>query len=182
VTVGAVLAGGSGRRFGQPKATVAYQGRSLVEHAVSLVEGCDATIVVSRAEIALPALDVPVVLDRPGPSCPLNAMATAFVEAAATPHLDVVVLACDLPLAGPLVARLLSTPLTTDALVARDPTGRSQPLCARYRVDAALAAATELLAAGRLRALGLLDALTVAHVDAEDDELRNVNHLSELPD
>ncbi len=147
---GIVLAGGAGRRMGGPKAPIAFAGGTLVQRAVALMaERCARVIVVARPEVPLPAVDAAVVLDRPGPDCPLTGIATGLVASDAA---EVLVLGCDLPFAGPLL----------DALIAHDAAaavahadGHIQPLCARYPRAAALAAADALLAAGRLAARGL---------------------------
>ena len=99
-----MLAGGAGRRFGGPKAVVRLGGRTLVERAVGeLLPRCGRVVVASRAGVPLPPLPVPVVLDRPGPDCPMNGLATALAALHAD---DVLVLGCDLPLAGPLLDAL----------------------------------------------------------------------------
>jgi molybdopterin-guanine dinucleotide biosynthesis protein A len=173
---GAVLAGGPGRRLGRPKAGVTLAGRTLVERAVdALLARCDEVIVVSRPGIALPRLSVPVVHDRPGPDAPLTGIATALAALSAP---DALVLACDLPLAGPLLDALAQLPPGTAAAGAER--GRLQPLCARYPRERALAACERLLAAGALPAKGLLEALGAAAVEAPGDALLNVNAPADL--
>lgn len=168
---GVVLAGGGGVRFGRPKATVLLDGRTLVERAVAaLAPRCGRVVVVGRPEVPLPVASVD---DRPGPACPLNALATGLAAVDAD---EVLVLACDLPGAAPVLDRLVLAPS-----VAVDPEGRSQPLCARYpRLDA-LAAADALLAVGQLRLLALLDELAPRAVPATAAELHNVTLPADLP-
>lgn len=175
---GLVLAGGPGRRLGLgwPKALASIDGITLVERAVAAVAcHCETVVVVSRPDIALPPLDARVALDRPGPTAPLVALASGLAAVDAD---DVLVLACDLPLAGPLLERLL-VPVAATA-VARTADGRVQPLCARYPRVAASAACEQLLAAGELRAGALVDALAPTFVVARDDELLNVNRPEDL--
>lgn len=168
---GLVLAGGAGVRFGGPKATARLGGETLVERAVAaLAPRCRRVVVVGRAEVPLP---VPSVEDRPGPDCPLNALATGL---AAVDAEEVLVLACDLPAAGPVLDRLVRAPS-----VAVDPAGRAQPLCARYARTATLAAADALLAGGTLRLLPLLDLLGAEEVPATAAELHNVTVPADLP-
>lgn len=168
---GLVLAGGGGARFGRPKATVLLDGRTLVERAVAaLTPHCARVVVVGRPEVPLP---VPSVDDRPGPDCPLNALATGLAVLAAD---EVLVLACDLPGAAPVLERLLLAPS-----VAVDPDGRAQPLCARYPRVAALAGAERLLAAGERRLMPLLDLLEAVTVPATAVELHNVTVPADLP-
>jgi len=172
---GIVLAGGAGRRMGGPKAPIAFAGGTLVQRAVALMaERCARVIVVARPEVPLPAVDAAVVLDRPGPDCPLTGIATGLVASDAA---EVLVLGCDLPFAGPLL----------DALIAHDAAaavahadGHIQPLCARYPRAAALAAADALLAAGRLAARGLPEALGAEPVDDRWDALANLTTPADL--
>lgn len=168
---GLVLAGGTGTRFGRPKATAVLDGETLVERALAALERrCGRVVVVGRPEVPLP---VPSLDDRPGPDCPLNAVATGLAALAAD---EVLVLACDLPGAEPVLDRLVAAPS-----VAVGPDGRAQPLCARYPRRAALAAADHLLAEGNLRMLALLGLLGATPVPATVAELRNVTFPEDLP-
>ena len=175
---GIVLAGGAGRRLGRPKAGVVLDGRTLVERAVeALRPHCGALLVVSRPEVELPALHAAVCHDRTGPDAPLNALATGL---AALDAGDVLVLACDLPYAQPVVDRLALEPPGVTA-VARDRASRQwQPLCARYPRLAALEVCERLLASGELRLLPLVEALGASAIDATDEELANVNSSHDL--
>lgn len=171
---GIVLAGGAGRRMGTPKAIVRLGDRTLVEHAVAILHPhCARVLVVSRPEVPLPPLEAEVLMDGPGPDAPLTGIATGLL---ASDTDQVVVLACDLPHAAPLVARMLAAADDpARAVVAADPDGRDQPLCAVYPRGAALARARELLEAGRPAAMGLLRGLDVVRVAAGGDELLNLN-------
>jgi molybdopterin-guanine dinucleotide biosynthesis protein A len=173
-----VLAGGAGRRLGRPKATVAFAGRTLVERAVATLEAwCSPVIVVSRPEIPLPALSVPVCFDRPGPDAPLTGLATGL---SALDTDDALVLACDLPLAGPVVRRLAATVNGTAAVARASGDGRVQPLCARYPRRTALAACEGLLTAGEARLLPLVEALRPRMIDASAEALANINSPADL--
>ena len=173
---GLVLAGGRGRRLGRPKAGLVLAGRTLVERAVDLVSyRCDRVVVVSRPEVPLPVMDVEVVHDQAGVTGPMNALA-AGLRALDGEH--VLVLACDLPLAGPVLDRLLEVPLPASA-VAVDGVG-VQPLCARYPRRPALAAVEELMADDVLRMSTLVEHLDAITVEAGADELLNVNHPADL--
>jgi molybdopterin-guanine dinucleotide biosynthesis protein A len=178
---GLVLAGGAGRRFGRPKAVVPIGGGTMVERAVALVLArCHGEVVVaSHPSIELPILPVRVVDDLPGPRAPMNGLVAGLSALTAD---DVLVLACDLPAAGPVLDRLLRADGTV--VVAVDERGRRQPLCARYRRAEALHAANELLARDELRLAALLDALgavgDVVEVAAGPGELLNVNSPADL--
>lgn len=157
-------------RFGRPKATAVLGGMTLVERAVAaLAPHCGRVVVIGRPEVALPIASID---DRPGPDCPLNALATGLAALDAD---EVLVLACDLPAAGPVLDRLVAAPS-----VAVDPAGRAQPLCARYPRVATLALADGLLTAGTLRLLRLLDGMDALLVPASAVELHNVTFPHDL--
>jgi molybdopterin-guanine dinucleotide biosynthesis protein A len=167
---GLVLAGGAGVRFGRPKATVVVDGATLVERAVAaLTPHCRRVVVVGRSSVPLP---VPSIDDRPGPDCPLNALATGLAALDAD---EVLVLACDLPGAAPVLDRLSRAPS-----VAVDPEGRAQPLCARYARLPTLSAANRLLKSGTLPLLALLDVLAPTGVPATAAELHNITTPADL--
>lgn len=174
---GVVLAGGAGRRLGTPKAVVDLHGEPLAARAVRLLRaaGCAPVVVSARADRPLPPLDAPVVWDPPEVDSVLAALAAALAAVDAD---EVVVLACDLPLAGPLVARLVAQP--PGPAVAVDADGRLQPLCARYPRAVALPAARAAVAEGRLRATDWAAGLAPQVVWAEGRELAQCNTPEEL--
>ena len=153
---GIVLAGGRGRRFGRPKPTVELDGLTLAQRAARVLEPhCSEVVIVGG-------------IDEAGPL-------GALVEALSGED-DALVLACDLPLAAPVIARLARR---EGAVVAVDPDGRVQPLCARYPREA-FDVARRLLAAGERRVTALPAALDAAHEPATADELLNVNTPEDL--
>lgn len=172
---GLVLAGGSGSRLGRPKATVVVRGRTLAERAVELLAACcDPVVVVSRPDVPLPFLDVPVVFDRKGVRGPMNALATGL---AAVDTDDVLVLACDLPFTEAVLERLAAAEPGT-AVAARD--DRLQPLCARYPRVRTLDACRRLATQGVRRMTSLLLTLDATSIDVGADELFNVNTPADL--
>lgn len=172
---GLVLAGGGGTRLGRAKAGVVMRGRTLVERSVdALAARCEPVVVVSRPGVLLPTLDVPVVLDREGARGPMNALVTGLSLLDAD---DVLVLACDLPFAGPVLDRLVAAPPGL-AVAAAD--ARAQPLCARYPRATTLAACERLIARGIRRMTTLLDELEATTIPVEGDELFNVNTAEDL--
>ncbi|MHB8671673.1 MAG: molybdenum cofactor guanylyltransferase [Acidimicrobiales bacterium] len=187
---GIVLGGGAGRRIGQPKAGLCVAGRPLLLRALDLMLERAAPVLVSaRAGVPLPPPPggVAVVLDRIGtPDAPISGLASALQHLVGTrpDASDVFALACDLPLAGPLLDRLLEVP---DGVVGIgiDPAGRLQPLCARYPSAPTLACAEAMLSAGELRISALIDGLrarglAVVTVPAVGDELANLNNPEDL--
>jgi len=164
-----VLAGGSSRRMGSPKALLPLGGTTLVEWLVArLAPGFDHVLVAARDAGQLPpGLRSRLVCDLHAGAGPL-----AGVEAglAASPHDTVVAVACDMPrVTAALADRLLDAARADPAVDAAVPRvgGRPEPACAAYRRSAAgpIAAALD---AGRLRAADALAGLGVRWLDGED--------------
>jgi len=132
-----VLAGGrSARLGGVEKATVEIDGIPLIEHVYAAVRGCTPIIAVGPDDIGRPGIRV--VREHPafgGPAAAVAAGVMALDGAGAT---ETWLLACDLPRATELVARLAKVPLPddADAIVAVDAEGRMQWLAGRYRISA----------------------------------------------
>lgn len=93
-TLGAIFAGGAGRRFGSDKALALLEGRTLLDHVADrLRPQCDALIVVGRPWPGLVQVE-----DRPAPGQgPLGALAGALTHAQETGFGQVLTSGCDLP-------------------------------------------------------------------------------------
>lgn len=157
------------------KAGAPIAGTTLLAHAVTLLrERCGEVVVVAHRDTELPPVDAPVVRDRPGPRAAMTGLATGLAAVAGD---DVLVLACDLPLAGSLLDRITAVP-PGRAAVGDD--GGAQPLCARYPRALALRECEERLAAGRLAMRDLAGALGAVPVAARGGELLNVNGPEDL--
>jgi molybdopterin-guanine dinucleotide biosynthesis protein A len=144
--LGVLIAGGSGERFGGPKALARYRGETLVAraHAV-LAAACDDVVVVAPETLELPVPRAARVADRIADAGPLSALVAgleardftcAFACAVDLPHVE-----------SPHVGRLLDAWHDDTALVPA-PAGRAQPLAAVY-APAALAPLLGALNEGR---------------------------------
>ncbi|HET9198390.1 MAG TPA: NTP transferase domain-containing protein [Solirubrobacterales bacterium] len=157
--VGAVLAGGRGRRLGGAKPTTELAGRPLVEYPLAAVEAAGLEpLVVAKAETDLPPLDCRIALEPDSPRHPLHGILTALREAGGRP---VVAVGCDMPFLGPeLLAWLAARP---EPLVLLDPGDGPQPFPGRYDQALAPALTAELEAEAPLRrTLAALEPRTVA--------------------
>ncbi|QOD44829.1 NTP transferase domain-containing protein [Clavibacter zhangzhiyongii] len=183
-----ILAGGRATRLCRiDKTALARDGVTLLAGAVRAAAGCARTVVVGagnraggvpRAHQEATGSALLVDEDPPygGPAAALGAGVAALGDDPACAW--ILVLAADLPHAAAAVAALL--PLRRgsgvdghDALVARDPDGRAQPLLALYRPDPLRAALDAVdradgLAGASLRAvLAALRPGAVAHADLD---------------
>jgi molybdopterin-guanine dinucleotide biosynthesis protein A len=136
--VGAVLAGGCGRRLGGGKPAVELGGRPLISYPLAAIAaaGLEAVVCAKPGE-ELPEVGVPVLCEPEAPRHPLCGIVTALGE-----DRPVVAVACDLPFATPGLIELLAE--APEPLVVPTIEGRMQPLLARYepsllpRLEAAL--------------------------------------------
>lgn len=106
--LGAIIAGGEGRRFGSDKGAALLDGKRLLDHvAEALRAQCDALIVVGRA---WPGLET--VADRPAPQLgPLGGLNAALHCAAARGFAHVLTAGCDtLPIPSELHALAARAP------------------------------------------------------------------------
>ena len=175
---GAVLVGGASSRMGRDKARLTLDGVANATRLARLVAGLFEEVLLVGGD---PPPEAPGrrVADPEGPVCALRGLVAAL-EAARGPQ--VLVVATDLPLLTPdLLLALVAWP-EADVVVPRTGQGL-HPLCALYRRSAALPAARECLAAGRLRLQEIFEVLDVssfgpdevARIDPAGTALLNVN-------
>jgi molybdenum cofactor guanylyltransferase len=150
--LGAVLAGGEGRRFGAPKAGAPIAGIPMVRRAVAALSAVTSDVVVV-SPTPVPEAEAPRVADRVPGKGPLGGLEAALREAVARGLDGVLLLACDLPLVGPellgaVAAAAAASPEAPVVAPARDG-GGVEPLCAVYRVGV-LEGVTRLLASDDL--------------------------------
>jgi len=135
-TIGVVLAGGEGRRFGKPKGSVVLGGSTLADRAARTLKPLCGSVVISVARGGLPARGGPWYVEDAEAGCgPLGGIAAAY---AATGQADLLVLACDYPAVGTSFLRaLLAAAAGDDDLVMPvDLGGRDHPLVALWRRSA----------------------------------------------
>ena len=126
--LGAILAGGRATRFGCPKATASLGGRPLLDWPLRALEDAGIeTVVVAKADTALPPDAAPVWEEPDEPVHPLVGIVTALEQADGR---AVLACACDLPFVTPALATYMAG---CEAPVAVPRAGdRMHPLFARY--------------------------------------------------
>jgi molybdopterin-guanine dinucleotide biosynthesis protein A len=144
-TIGVVLAGGEGRRFGTPKGDVVLGGSTLADRAARALKPLCGSVLVSIAKGgANPAPGYAAVEDQSSRRGPLGGLAAAF---AVTGKADLLVLACDYPAVGTSFLRSLVSAGEGggDLVFPVDPAGRDHPLVALWRrsAEAAVRAALD---------------------------------------
>jgi len=165
-TIGIVLAGGEGRRFGTPKGAVVLGGSTLADRAARALKPLCGSVLISVAKgDANPAPDHAPVEDLGARRGPLGGLAAAF---AATGQADLLVLACDYPAVGTSFLRSLvaASDGEGDVVFPVDPTGRDHPLVALWRRSAE-AVVLRALDEGALKVQALLADLAVRRLPAQ---------------
>ncbi|MCF8571762.1 NTP transferase domain-containing protein [Gordonia sp. HY002] len=167
MTAAIVLAGGRGSRLGGvDKAAVNVGGRPLVDHVYAALDGCAPIIAVGPASIQRPG--VHVVREDPPFGGPVAAIAAAL-DALGDVN-ETWLLACDLPRAERIVARLTAEEIgPDDGVVLVDRSGHVQWLAGRYRTSALRRAVAALPAPAGASMRRLLDELRLRTVDDPDD-------------
>ena len=123
----AVLAGGAGRRMGEPKASVRLGERALIEFPLEAMrEPTVEIVIVAKPDTVIPELGVPVWREPRLPRHPLCGIVTALSEG----RQPLLVCGCDMPFVTPELAGWLGS--FTDALVVAEAGGRLHPLLGRY--------------------------------------------------
>jgi molybdopterin-guanine dinucleotide biosynthesis protein A len=187
--VGAVLAGGQGRRMGSDKASLLLDGMSLAERALSVLAEVFPEVVLSASGRGGHPEGWRVVSDRVQDRGPLAGLDAVLRYAG---RRSVFLLACDLPLVGTEIVRAIVAEAASEgprsdnpdrprAWVARGGRGL-QPLCGLYN-GACLAVVERSLAAGFLSMRELLSRIEVTEVplpQSGTETLLNVNRPEDL--
>ena len=158
---GFITAGGNSSRMGRDKAWLELDGVTMIERVIAALRPVTArlTIIANRPQYT--RLNLPVIADTNFGVGPFEAIRTALVNAR---HSHVVLVGCDLPfVTSELFAHLLRVAGDAQAVVPLDESGRFEPLCAVYSI-AALAAVTELIAAGQRKVSHLFDRIPTRFV------------------
>jgi len=169
---GFVLVGGQSRRMGRDKALLEDSGVTLAERAAAAVrEVCGSVALLGDRE-RYGHLGIPVVPDVIIGCGPMSGLHAAL---GATDKEWVLIVACDLPNAGPgLLRRLLSQTGPGVRCVAARSEGGLEPLCAVYHRDTR-PEVEEALKEGRFRMRDLVHRLGAVGVEADERLVRNVN-------
>lgn len=178
-----VLAGGASRRMGRDKATLPYDGGTLVEHVVSVVAPrCSPVFVIAAPGQPLPPLNAEVLRDEVRGVGPLLATGRGLRAAAEAGLRWAFVCAVDMPFLSADVIDFLVDPaerLGADVVLPWD--GRNHYLAGLYRTDMADRIAA-LVAAGERSMRALIDRVdTQQIVLPEQRSLTNANTPADLP-
>ena len=171
--LGAILAGGQSRRFGEDKALALLAGRSLIDHAIDALAGqVEQVIVVGRPPDRAGVTTIP---DRPSPGLgPLGGLNAALHHARAKGFDAVVSIGCDTPiLPRDLVALLRAA--GRPSFLAAMPIAGYWPADLAGRLDDHLASGVERSMRGWAR---VVDATAIAL----PTELPNINTPADLAD
>ena len=181
-----VLAGGRSTRMGRDKASMPFDGTTLLGRVVAtLATVVDEVVVVARRDQTLPPLPavatpVRLAFDEIEDRGPVGGLAAGLASLVApVAYLS----SCDVPLLVPDFVRAMFAALGDADVAMPEVDGRLHPLAGVYRRDPVLAAARALLASGRLRPVFLLETLAgvrvpAARLRAADPEFRSLENLN----
>lgn len=192
IALGAVLAGGTSRRFGSDKAAAEFRGRTLLDHALFALRDAGLSRLVYVGGVARDTVppDVVHLTDEAGVEpCMLRGVVTALEFARQQRHARVMILACDIPLlTAHTVARVLAALDDTATDVEHNTSGadisvaygeREHWSCIAVR-DTALPGLRASLNHGERAMHRATAKLRVVRVVAPGHELTNVNDLAVL--
>jgi molybdenum cofactor guanylyltransferase len=178
--IGAVLAGGQGRRMGGQKATVLLAGQPLIAYPLQALAGTVAEVrIIAKPDTELPSLaGITVWIEPQFPRHPLVGIVHALALAEGRP---VLVCACDLPLVTPALLRALYREDPGDAPAVLASAGSEvQPLLGCYR-PAGLELLRALIVDDQIPMRAAAQAIGAHRLEVADrDELFNVNSPVQL--
>ncbi|WP_396906233.1 molybdenum cofactor guanylyltransferase [Mycolicibacterium phlei] len=177
-----ILAGGASRRMGRDKATLQFDGTTLVERTVSTLKArCAPVFVVAAPGQALPPLDAEVLRDEIRGVGPLLATGRGLRAAAEAGRELAFVAAVDMPLlTTDIIDELVGPAVRLGADVVLPWDGRDHYLAGIYRTSLA-GVVDELIAAGERSMRALIDRVdTHRIVMPEQPALTNVNTAADL--
>jgi molybdopterin-guanine dinucleotide biosynthesis protein A len=175
-TLGVVLVGGGSRRMGRDKASIEFDGSTLLVRASAVLSEVFTSVVISGGDAAPSGIrTIPDLVSGLGP---LGGLDTAFRIAAGR---DVFLLAVDMPFVDEQTVRdIVEPPVHTMSVRVPVAAGRRQPLCAVY--GSGLGPVVRDRIEGNDRSMeNLFDAVDVTEITGLDDDVfTNVNTQAEL--
>ena len=175
-TLGVVLVGGASRRMGTDKASIDFNGTTLLDRTVAVLSEVFTSVVISGGDLA--SQGVRVIPDLVPGLGPLGGLDTAYRTAAGR---NVFLLAVDMPFVDVPTVRAIADPAIPGMSV-RVPlaAGRQQPLCAVY--GSGLGPVVRDRIEGKDRSMeslfGVVDVEEISGLD--DDVFTNVNTQADL--
>jgi len=162
------LAGGRSERFGSDKALAPFRGAPLLDAVIgALTAGFAEVLVVAKRAEPYSVFGARVVIDRSPLYTPLSGLEAGLAAASRE-----IVFCCgaDMPFAvdAPLLDALFAALAGHDAVVPVHD-GARQPLCALYRRETCLPAASALLAQSAVGPKRLLESVRTALIDWPDE-------------
>lgn len=178
-TVGAlILAGGMGRRMGgQNKALLRLEDRTFLSRIGEALSGFDEKLISVRDAAWVAGSDFEPVLDEVSGRGPLEGLRCALRACRSD---ALIVVPCDVPFfTAELAQALIEAGEGYDAVICKDRSGHTHPLCALYSKKC-LPAIEEMAAQGNFRIMGVIDrvnstVLDMGSANLSDDLLTNVN-------
>jgi molybdopterin-guanine dinucleotide biosynthesis protein A len=179
-----VLCGGRSARMGVDKATVIFEGMTLLDRALARLDSVCDPVLIAAGDLSLTITGRHLVRDAVAGAGPLAGLVAAL---RASPHRLLGVVAVDLPWIEPMLIRMLAARIGDHDVAACETSRGIQPLHAVY--STAILGAAESALAGEDRSLRRLidgaQALRIAESEwrdagFSDDFTRNLNSPNDL--
>jgi molybdopterin-guanine dinucleotide biosynthesis protein A len=175
-TLGVVLIGGASRRMGTDKASIEFNGSTLLERSVAMLTEVFMSVVISGGDES--PFGVRVLPDLVPGLGPLGGLDTAYRTAKGR---DVFLLAVDMPFVdATTISAIVEPPVAAMSVRVPVAAGRRQPLCAAY--GSGLGPVVRDRIEGRDRSMeNLFSAVGVEEITGIDDDVfTNVNTQADL--
>jgi molybdopterin-guanine dinucleotide biosynthesis protein A len=181
---GVVLCGGRSARMGVDKATINFEGTTLLERALARLDAVCDPVLIAAGDVPVQVAGRTSVADAVPGAGPLGGIVSAL---RASPHRLLAVVAVDLPWIDPRLIRMLAAEVGVHDVAVCELSGGIEPLHAVYATSI-LAAAETALAGSDLSVRGLIarsDAVRLSEGDwreagISDRFTRNVNTPRDL--
>ncbi|TRX70978.1 molybdenum cofactor guanylyltransferase [Carboxylicivirga sp. M1479] len=127
---GIILAGGLSSRMGQDKGLLPYQGRTLIEYCIDILQPLCSEIIISSNNKAYEQFGFRVIADEYKKTGPIGGLYTGLAE---SNHNDVIVCPCDMPfITSDIFNKVLCHKDESAVVVVKSTTGKLYPTLGYY--------------------------------------------------
>lgn len=174
---GIVIAGGKSTRMGEDKALMEYEGKRLIDNAISIIEPLCSAIIVSSNKI-IDGIEYLQVKDTFSDIGPIGGLHATLSKSIADNN---IIIPCDVPdITSDFYLKMLSEIHDADAVIPRHANNEIEPLIGVYSKRCLLEIENQI-AKGDFKMVNLLHRLSVYYFDVKGEaNFRNINSPSDF--